>query len=339
MSTKVVTGGATSTFSEEKERLTKIIRELSKSKAPENVKPYLDKAAPFLAMTFVGIKIAIPHIINAYMKLSELIGKLPEDLCYGLMGLCLCFFGGMYPLLIAAGEAFRMTGGDAVWNSCKELAAEAKKFSAANKKDDDLDEDGDGIADVNQVDAQALVLRKTHLFLTSVDPDTMNKGLAGVWTGYMAVLAALKIQFAKTVALGAAIGDILRKPASKYAEPALLAVVPQDYASWIPHIINYTCKTIAISIAWFIQRIISAFHSAIRGGLMFSRNIIKYGNKQGYCNIDTDESYMDEALGWSCAALGFMFQLYMGFALPFLLRLAFFPLEFAEYYLMWTVSD
>ena len=39
--------------------------------------------------------------------------------------------------------------------------------------------------------------------------------------------------------------------------------------------------SIAISIAWYVQRIISAFHSAIRGGLMCSRGVLAELNSRG----------------------------------------------------------
>merc|ERR1712216_109775 len=135
------------------------------------------------------------------------------------------------------------------------------------------------------------------------------------------VLVVLKVQFAKTIALGAAIGNFINKPISAVATPILVHTVPKDYHKWIPTVIGYTCKSIAISIAWYVQRIISAFHSAIRGGLMFSRGILAYLNKRGIITFDEDESYLDEILGWSLAALGFYFQFRLNFSVPFPLGL------------------
>lgn len=76
--------------------------------------------------------------------------------------------------------------------------------------------------------------------------------------------------------------------------------MPQEYHRWIPTIITYICKAIAVSIAWYIQRIISAFHSAIRGGLMFSRGIMKYLNDKKIIDFDDTESILDEIVGWRC---------------------------------------
>ena len=47
--------------------------------------------------------------------------------------------------------------------------------------------------------------------------------------------------------------------------------LPADQKKWAEPIISYACRSTAISIAWMIQRVISAFHSAMRGGIMCSR--------------------------------------------------------------------
>ena len=50
---------------------------------------------------------------------------------------------------------------------------------------------------------------------------------------------------------------------------------------------------------------ISAFHSAIRGGLMTARGLMRF------CRVNTESgfaSYLDEALGFTLAAAGFYFQ-------------------------------
>merc|ERR1712070_470222 len=140
--------------------------------------------------------------------------------------------------------------------------------------------------------------RKVHLALVSVDPNQLNGAMEGLYTGWIAVVAVLKVQFAKTIALGAAIGAFIFKPASRVASPILVHIVPADYHKWIPSIIKWFCKSVAISIAWYIQRVISALHSAIRGGLLFSRGILNFANKRGYISFNDEESYLDEIVGW-----------------------------------------
>ncbi|CAN0532391.1 unnamed protein product, partial [Scytosiphon promiscuus] len=43
---------------------------------------------------------------------------------------------------------------------------------------------------------------------------------------------------------------------------------------WIAPMINYFCKFVAMTVAWWIQRFISTVQSAIKGGLLFSRSLM-----------------------------------------------------------------
>lgn len=317
---------------EDSARIIALIEEASK-KAPVSVQPYIKKAAPAAAFCFVMFQKALPYLVQAYEMGTKLYQQIPTDLLSAIFGLMICFFGGMYPTTIAAGEAFMLTGGSTTFEALETLGKEVKKLNAANKKDD-------GVPDVKQISTQQYIQHKTHLALITVNPQLISNALGGLYTGWIGVIATLKVQFAKTVALGVSIGNVLKKPAHDYVEPTLRVITPKEYAPWIPVVLDYICKAIAVSIAWTLQRIISAFHSAIRGGLMFSRNVMTWAAKQGYiAEINHEESYLDEVVGWGCAAMGFIFQLKLGFALPWLLRLCFFPVEILEYYLMWTITE
>ena len=190
-----------------------------------------------------------------------------------------------------------------------------------------------------QIDGKELLMRKAHLALVSCDPDTVNGAIQGIYTGWMGVLVVLKVEFAKTIALGVAIGNFINKPLTTVAQPVLVHTIPKDYHKWIPTIISYVCKSIAISIAWYVQRIISAFHSAIRGGLMCSRGVLAELNKRGIIEFDEDESYIDEVIGWTLAALGFYFQFTQNFTVPFPLNFLLLPFSMIETYIVWTISD
>jgi hypothetical protein len=45
--------------------------------------------------------------------------------------------------------------------------------------------------------------------LVSVNPDRLLKATGALYAGFLAVVATLKLQFARAIALGASIGDIL----------------------------------------------------------------------------------------------------------------------------------
>lgn len=241
-------------------------------------------------------------------------------------------------MLIAAVEAYRMVGYESSLKCIRDLTDDFGKFIQASKQDDEKDDNDDGIADVLQISKKELAQRKILLFLKTVDPKRVTEALAGLNAGFLAVVATLKLQFAKAITLGQAIGSIVEKPANIYALPILHALLPEDYKRWAQPIISYGVKSTAISIAWFVQRIMSAFHSAIRGGHMFSKNVFEYLSKMGYVQIKQEDTYLDEIIGYSVAVIGLWFQLSLGFSLPFPLNLLLLPFRALEWWLIWIVS-
>jgi len=54
--------------------------------------------------------------------------------------------------------------------------------------------------------------------------------------------------------------------------------------------------------------------------------------------FDPDESYLDEVVGYTVAAIGFGFQLFNGFALPLPFNIIFLPLSIVEFFLKLQIS-
>ena len=312
------------------------------TKAPEKMRPYIEKATPVIAVVADGIEKLIPLLVKYYNKLLEFYEKLrpyhPELLAPALMGLVMCFFGGSYMTLIAAFEAYRQSGWDATKKCIDDLVSDFKKVAEANAKDDEVDDDGDGVADVLQITPTELATRKSLLFLRTVDPVRFSGALMGIQTGFMAVVATLKVQFVKAIALGASIAEILDVPAERIAVPALELVLPPEYKRWAVPLVDYTVKSISVSIAWFLARIISAFHSALKGGVMATRNILDYVDIMGIYKINHEDTYADEIAGYILAGLGLWFQLSFAFQLPTILSILLFPFTFAEWFLMAMVN-
>merc|ERR1712167_328393 len=137
------------------------------------------------------------------------------------------------------------------------------------------DSNRDGKADVDSLTAGELVERKVLLFLRTSDPEQTSRAMSAITSGFLAVLASLKIKFAQAIVVGGAIGDVLRPPVRRAMEPFLKKALTEDYHKWIRPGLNYACKLVAVSIAWTLQRIISAFHSALRGGQI--AGVLKHG--------------------------------------------------------------
>lgn len=310
--------------------------------APTPVKKYVTLAAPYVIMSVGAVERCIPYIIAAYHAIMAhwvLLEPYKVDLLFpGLFGLIMCFFGGRFFTIIAACEAYRMIGLQSQIKFIKDIKVDFTKFLEVNKEDDEVDDDNDGVADVKQIDKKELVQRKALLFLKTVDPVRVGEALGGLQAGFLAVVATLKLQFCKAMTLGNAIGEIVLKPANKYFLPTLESVLPEEYKKWAKPSIAYTVKTMAVSFAWFVQRFISAFHSALRGGHMFTENLLEYLDHMGYYKVDTKTTQLDEMLGYAVTVVGLWFQLRTGFTLPFPLNILFFPFTMLEWWLMWVLN-
>jgi len=318
-------------------RYQKMIEALA-PKAPEKVQPYIMKAAPFLAQAVVAIQIAIPYIVKFITVVSEFIASLNEKILFAGLGVLICFFGGIFPATIAAYEAWSLCGGTEAIKSVKEIYREATKARDAVKEDDQKDEDRNGVPDVDEMSGQALVARKASVIMKTVDARVVNSAIAQLWTGWVGVLAVLKIQFARTVTLGDVIGEKMYQPAQKYVEPILLGIAGEEYKQWVPIGLKWCCKAIAITMAWWVQRVVSAFHSAIRGGLMCGKYVVNYMHEKGYLKSGDDQTYMDEAIGWIIAAAGLLFQFMTGFRAPFPLNILLLPVTIVEWIIVWSVA-
>ena len=98
-----------------------------------------------------------------------------------------------------------------------------------------------------------------------------------------------------------------------------------------------------MSIAWYIQAIISACTSAMTGSIMVSRALLRILNKKGMTlggllPADDKDTSFDEIVAYVLAAIGFYFQFKINFSLPFPLNILLFPFSYAEYYLRWVVT-
>jgi len=321
-----------------KERYTNLILGAAE-KAPPKVKPYVEQAAPYIALAIVYFQIAMPYIVKGLSTVSEYYFKLPENARYAVIGFVMCFFGGVFPATIAAYEAWKMCGGEEAIEDAKKLYHEFDKARIASAKDDLKDDDGDGVPDVDEISAEQLLQRKAGVVMAAVNPEKFSAAMTNLWTGWIGVLAVLKVQFAKAVTLGAAIGQVLYKTTSVFVLPIVNPMVDEDKQKWVPVVLRWICKAIAISIAWWVQRVISAFHSAIRGGLMFSRGILYLLNEKGIIKFDDETSYLDEIVGYSLAAVGFLFQFWSGFSLFFPLNIVLLPVRIVEGYIVWSVNS
>ena len=120
-------------------------------------------------------------------------------------------------------------------------------------------------------------------------------------------------------------------------EPFLKKALTEDYHKWIRPGLNYACKPVPVSIAWTLQQIIGAFHSAVRGGQIAGDALVVMLKNAGILKHGPHDSFADEVVGYLLAFFGLATQIKHGFNLPFPSNLLLVPVSFVEVGLRWCV--
>mmetsp|Transcript_55212 Transcript_55212/g.103506 ORF Transcript_55212/g.103506 Transcript_55212/m.103506 type:complete len:386 (-) Transcript_55212:155-1312(-) len=299
---------------------------------------YLMKPLIIIAMIYIFIA----------QQLYKIYKILPIHLIEMIFGVGLCFFGGVYFASIAAYEAFRNFGGQVLMDELNLCYEEALRVKEANDIDDKKDENKDGIADVQQMSTNDLINHKAKMAMMAVkEPERLMKATQYLFTAWVSVIATLKSQFAKTVAIALGIADQLELPCVQIFGPMLAMLLGKDLNHWVAPIIGTTVKVIAVIIASYIQAIISAFYSGLRGGRLFGEAFM-YGFMPYIApylpecmnvpkDFNPEDSYIDEIIGFPLAAAGFYYQLTNGFALEFPYSIIMFPCTMVEWIIRWHV--
>ena len=287
--------------------------------------------SPVIIVFQSSFNVIAPIIENSLLYGLKVYNLIPFEIFYALFGLVLTFFGGVYVLTLAAWETFYLTGWDTTKSSLLSIIKEFKQIWAESSEDHKKDEDKD---DSCQKSSDQILLWKVGLFFSKCkDPQKILEWIGAIGTSILGVIAVLKVDFLMSVSLGAMIGENLRKPATYFVLPAIIKIVPEKYHQWISPTLNIVCKTIGITLACYLKRIISSVQSAIRGGLIISSRIVKYLQNHGYIQLNEMESNLEAGLGWIVAACGIMFQLSYLFSLAFPLNIFMFPVTLFENYL------
>jgi len=171
----------------------------------------------------------------------------------------------------------------------------------------------------------------------------VDNAISSIYTVWLSVAAVLTLKYARTIALAVSISDFLRKPMDHLAEARLKRNIPIEYHKWVPILIGWIAKTIAMSVAWYVQTVISAFTSALIGGLMMARSMIDIARRKGWhlgglMPKNHEETNLDEMTSYIFAAVGFYFQFENKFHTPFPLNILLLPAEIAEVMIRWSIT-
>lgn len=255
---------------------------------------------------------------------------LPHDELMCIAGLGLCFFGGVFPVTVAAYEGFRLGG----WESTKahliQIRVEIEKIKLHQN---------DGAKRVSEMTADELLTHEVQLVLKHVDPTIAQSAATGLLQGVAGMIATLQSRFAKTVALGASIADCFRVTGMRLLAPMLAHSLAEEHHRWIPFVIEWLAKSLAVSVAWTLQLVISAVHASIRGGSMFVKHGIKAAHARGFLlGFDPVTSNADEVASVLVAGLGIYWQFSHTFGLPFPLSTILSPISMIEWTLKMTLG-
>jgi hypothetical protein len=165
------------------------------------------------------------------------------------------------------------------------------------------------------------------------------------YTTWLGVSSVLEREFAKTITLSMTLSGYMQPIVRFILNPPIYFCVPPEYHQWVPILSGWVCKAAAMSVAWRIQRVLSASTSAIAGGLMFARATMRMLSKRGIrifgvIREKERETPIDEVFGYLVAGLGLYSQIGRGFdfKIPFPLCLVTWPFDWLEKWIQWQIT-
>lgn len=326
--------------------------EIAEMKADE-VDPRIGKCMrtvePLLTLLLRTILFILPMYVWLFRKCYQLYQIAPRNVISMVFGTALCFFGGEFCASIAAIEAFRTLGGSNLYEWINIIYEDACKVARASSQDDLEDKNHNNIADVDEMTASDLAKHKLRLAMTTIqDPSDLQQALFALFTAYMSVLATLKVVFARTSALALGIADMVNLTVLRDFAPVLQWMLGPDLQHWMEAIVDTLVKVLALIFAWYMQQVISAFYTGLRGSRLFATGLLLFLQDHGLLDklpdrlikkpYNPETTRLDELIMYLLAAVGFYYQVKTNFSLPFPLNLIFLPLTIIEWFLRWQIT-
>ena len=276
--------------------------------------------------------VVVDYVLPVYARLLDaalwLYNKLPTDLFAALCGLGLSFGGGAHCASVAAFEAVRISPGwERTQAAATQIGDELRAVYAANASDE------------TRLSGEELWSHKLSVWARAVkDPEKLADAFGGLCSAWLAVQSVLRLEFARTVTLGVSIAEMATPALARLLVPVAVHVLPAPYHHWVPLGVKSSARMIGVAVAWRLQVVVSAAHLALRGGLLFSRSLLRYARRRGVITWSEDETHIDEVVGYAVAAAGLGCQLSYGFALAFPLNVVLAPLTAVEWYIRWSIT-
>jgi hypothetical protein len=296
-------------------------------KAAVQASSALDKVAPYFS-----------HASDYAAKAQEQANKYRlEELVPMGIGLALCFFGGSYTMLIAVVETVRLLCWEELRRSFAVLKSNYEVAAEQNRKDNLIDADGNGVADVAEIDRKELFSRKAALFMKSVDIEAVQTAARTIAAAFMSVVAALRVRLARSLSLGGSLANMAKE--YLHLEQNVSEVLPPDMKKWAGVLSNLIVGFVAMTLATLLGGIINIVHSCIRGSDMFVQHAVRVARERGLLEDNISmESTKAKALVAVVAAMGFFWQVSHSDAQPFPINVLLFPFNVFEFILNIVVN-
>ncbi|KAL1498515.1 hypothetical protein AB1Y20_013838 [Prymnesium parvum] len=302
--------------------------------SPPPLAAYLRHASPLVDPSLQLLAAVGPFYLRLASLSLALYRSLPLDAIELLLGLALCFCGGAYGASLAAIEAFSLVGYEATGAAIADICDEVGAVRLAVAADAPRAHAGSAVDQLKH--------KATLAALAVRDPQKLTHAVAALYAAWVVVQGTLRLQerFAKSITIGVSVAKMLDPLALRFGLPVLLHILPPELHHWLPTAVRVVCKLIAISFAWYLQAIIFAVQSSIKGGLLFGRKALALAHKHGYIHrSQVEDSYLDETIGFTVALFGFYSQWQWGFSLPFPVNIIMLPFSIIEWYIRWSISS
>ena len=211
----------------------------------------------------------LPPIVGTVKAIAKFYSSLSGDVISLQVGTVYAFLGGYYPTLFSALQAARNSGWNVMVHSINDITYEAMKVLDEASLDDDITFNS----------SRQSFLYHTNLVLKTIDPNKINTAAAALYTSWLGITAVLKQEYARVINLSLTLANGLERFVELLIQPIFQLFIPQDYHQWIPFVLGWVCKGIAMNAAWKMQRVLTASSSAIVGGRIVAKSLIRLTKK------------------------------------------------------------
>jgi len=143
-------------------------------------------------------------------------------------------------------------------------------------------------------------------------------------------MITLRSIFAREVAMGMQVGDVISDTVKVYLAPAIIAQsFDKKTKVWVDYSLLIGCKFIGVLVAMMLRKLIGGFTCAMLGGEIFAKGMMPM--VRNYVTLSLDEAKNWQSITtYAIGVIGFLYQLKSGFSMNIIFQLLLAPAVIAE---------